>query len=107
MEKGDDMITAIFHNIDTAGHNFGFGISTEYTGAVMNCDMYANSILNAVEEREKNYNEEWLIVFGNDHGGLGTSHGEQTLEERTTWLASNIPFDEKYYSNGYDGFNVE
>ena len=107
MEKGDDVITAIFHNIDTAGHNFGFGISTEYTGAVMNCDMYSNSILNAIEEREKNYNEEWLIVFGNDHGGLGTSHGEQTLEERTAWLASNIPFDEKYYSNGYDGFNIK
>lgn len=107
MEKGDDVITAIFHNIDAAGHNFGFGISTEYTGAVMNCDMYANSILNAVEEREKNYNEEWLVVFANDHGGLGTNHGEQTLEERTTWLASNIPFDEKYYSNGYNGFNVK
>lgn len=107
MEKGDDMITAIFHNIDTAGHNFGFGISTEYTGAVMNCDMYANSILNAIEEREKNYNEEWLVVFANDHGGLGKGHGSQTFEERTTWLASNIPFDEKYYSNGYDGFNVK
>lgn len=107
MEKGDDVITAIFHNIDTAGHNFGFGISTEYMGAVMNCDMYANSILNAIEEREKNYNEEWLVVFANDHGGLGKGHGSQTFEERTTWLASNIPFDEKYYSNGYDGFNVK
>lgn len=107
MAQGDDVITAIFHNIDTAGHTFGFGASTQYTGAVMNCDMYANSILNAIEEREKIYNEEWLVVFGNDHGGLGTSHGNQTLEERTTWLASNIPFDEKYYSNGYDGFNVK
>lgn len=107
MAQGDDVITAIFHNIDTAGHNYGFGISTEYKGAVLNCDMYANSILNAIEEREKNYNEEWLIVFANDHGGLGTGHGEQTLEERTTWLASNIPFDGKYYSNGYDGFNVK
>lgn len=104
--KGDDVISAIFHNIDTAGHTYGFGISTQYTGAVMNCDMYANSILNAIEEREENYNEEWLVVFGNDHGGLGKGHGNHTLEERTTWIATNIPFDEKYYSNGYDGFNV-
>lgn len=107
MAHGDDVIAAIFHNIDTAGHNFGFGVSTEYKAAVMNCDMYANSILNAIEEREKNDNEEWLVVFANDHGGLGKGHGPQTLEERTTWLASNIPFDEKYYSNGYDGFNVK
>lgn len=69
--------------------------------------MYANSILNAVEEREKNYNEEWLVVFANDHGGLGTGHGEQTLEERTTWIATNKAFDKKYYSVGYDGFNIK
>lgn len=58
MEQGDDVITGIFHNIDSAGHSYGFGISTQYTGAVLNCDMYANSILNAIAEREKNYNEE-------------------------------------------------
>lgn len=107
MEEGDDVIAAIFHNIDSAGHGYGFGASTQYKGAVLNCDMYANSILNAIEEREKNYNEQWLVVFANDHGGLGQGHGSQTLEERTTWIATNIPFDEKYYSNGYDGFNVE
>jgi len=105
MEAGDDIICGIFHNIDSAGHSYGFGESTEYTGAVINCDMYAYSILQAVSEREQNYNEEWLVVFANDHGGLGTGHGEQTLEERTTWIATNIPFDEKYYSQGYDGFN--
>ena len=106
MEQGDDIIAGIFHNIDTAGHNYGFGVSSEYTGAVMNCDLYANSILNAVQEREEKYNEEWLVIFANDHGGLGKGHGGQSLEKRTTWLASNIPFDEKYYSSNYDGFNV-
>ncbi|MGN0528757.1 MAG: alkaline phosphatase family protein, partial [Eubacterium sp.] len=107
MEAGDDIICGIFHNIDTAGHNFGFGTSTEYSGAVINCDMYAYSVLQAVAEREKNCNEEWLVVFANDHGGIGKGHGEQSLEERTTWIASNIPFDEKYYSQGYDGYNVK
>lgn len=48
-----------------------------------------------------------VVVFANDHGGLGTGHGEQTLEERTAWIASNIPFDEKYFSNGYNGFNIK
>lgn len=107
MEAGDDIICGIFHNIDTAGHNFGFGASTQYTGAVINCDMYAYSVLQAVDEREKNFNEEWLVVFANDHGGIGKGHGEQSLEERTAWIATNIPFDEKYFSQGYDGYNVK
>lgn len=107
MEAGDDIICGIFHNIDTAGHNFGFGASTEYTGAVINCDMYAYSVLQAIAERENNFNKEWLVVFANDHGGIGKGHGEQSLEERTTWIATNIPFNEKYYLNGYDGFNIK
>lgn len=107
MNEGDDIICGIFHNIDTAGHSYGFGESTQYKAAVLNCDMYANSILNAVAQREKNFNEQWLVVMANDHGGLGKDHGNQTLEERTTWIATNIPFDEKYYSAGYDGFNIQ
>lgn len=106
IDAGDDVICGIFHNIDSAGHSYGFGESTEYTGAVINCDLYAYSVLQEIADREQNNNEEWLVVFANDHGGLGTGHGEQSLEERTTWIATNKPFDEKYYSKGYDGFNV-
>ncbi len=107
MAQGDDIICGIFHNIDSAGHSYGFGVSTQYKAAVLNCDLYAASVLNAVAEREKNQNEEWLMIFANDHGGLGTGHGAQTLEERTTWIATNIPLDEKYYSSGYDGFHCK
>lgn len=107
IENGDDIVCGIFHNIDSAGHEYGFGTSTQYNGAVMNCDLYAYSVLQAIEAREQTENEEWLIVFANDHGGLGTGHGEQTLEERTTWIATNVPFSEEYYSDGYDGFNVK
>ena len=101
IDAGDDIICGIFHNIDSAGHTYGFGISTEYTGTVINCDMYAHFVLQAMEEREKNYNEEWLVIFANDHGGIGQGLGEQSPEERTTWIATNIPFDENYYSNNY------
>lgn len=107
IEKGDDIICGIFENIDTAGHMFGFGKSTQYIGSVINCDMYAYSVLRSVWQREKNLNEEWLVIFANDHGGLGRGHGNQTPEERTTWIATNIAFDEKYYSNGYDGFTIK
>lgn len=103
MDAGDDIICGIFHTIDTAGHNSGFG-GTEYTGAVINCDMYAHSVLQAVRRREAQLNEEWLVVFASDHGGIGNGHGGQTLEERTTWIATNIPFADKYLGCGYDGY---
>ena len=104
MEAGDDIICGIFHNIDTAGHQYAFGESSEYTGAVISCDLYAYSILQAVQAREEAYGEEWLVVFANDHGGIGQGHGGQSLEERTTWIATNIPFDETYFASGYNGF---
>ena len=93
MDAGDSVICGIFHNIDTAGHTYGYAISTQYVGAVINCDMYAYSVLQAVKQREAKYNEEWLVIFGNDHGGIGQGHGEQSPEERTAWIASNIPFE--------------
>lgn len=68
IENGDDIVCGIFDNIDSAGHMFGFGRSTQYIGTVINCDMYAYSVLQYVREREKNLNEEWLVIFGNDHG---------------------------------------
>ena len=93
MDAGDSVICGIFHNIDTAGHTYGYAISTQYVGAVINCDMYAYSVLQAVKQREAKYNEEWLVIFGNDHGGIGQGHGEQSPEERNAWIASNIPFE--------------
>lgn len=107
IEGGDDIVCGIFHNIDSAGHSYEFSVSNnEYSNAVSNCDLYAYQVLQVIEEREENDNEEWLVVFANDHGGINQGHGEHTLEERTTWIATNIPFDESLYSAGYDGYNV-
>ena len=107
MAAGDDVVCGIFHNIDTAGHNYEFSPqNAQYKNAVYTCDTYAYEILQVVAERESLYNEEWLVVFANDHGGIGQGHGGQTLEERTTWIATNRPLDEAYFAEGYDGFTV-
>lgn len=105
---GDDVVCGIFHNIDTAGHTYAFSPrNAHYKNAVLACDTYAYEILQLVAERETLYNEEWLIVFANDHGGIGQSHGGQTLEERTTWIATNVPLDPAYYAAGYNGFTAQ
>ena len=107
MAAGDDVVCGIFHNIDTAGHNYEFSPqNAQYKNAVYICDTYAYEILQVVAERESLYNEEWLVVFANDHGGIGQGHGGQTLEERTTWIATNRLLDEAYFAEGYDGFTV-
>lgn len=93
IEADDDIVCGIFDGIDAAGHSYGFGTSEEYFAAAVNCDMYAKSILNLIKKRERYNNEEWLVVFANDHGGIGKGHGGQSLEERTTWIATNRPFD--------------
>ena len=61
--------------------------------AAVTCDMYARSVLNAVKKREEEFNEEWLCIFANDHGGLGRNHGRQNPEEKMTWIATNIPIE--------------
>lgn len=69
IEKGDDIVCGIFHSIDSNGHNFNFSNSTgQYVNSVRNCDTYAYQIVEKIKEREAKYNEDWLIVFANDHG---------------------------------------
>lgn len=89
----DSVICAIFDSIDSAGHRYGFGVSGEYKNAAVTCDMYSRSVLDAEKERVEKYNEEWLCIFANDHGGLGRDHGRQNPEEKMTWIATNIPIE--------------
>ena len=101
----DDIVCGIYHSIDTMGHMFEFSPNcAEYANAAMTCDNFTYQILKEIEKREKELNEDWLIVLANDHGGIGKGHGGQTLEERTTWIASNIPVNEKLFGYNYDGY---
>lgn len=47
------------------------------------------------------------LSMANDHGGTGQGHGEQSAQERTTWIATNRKLDTAWYSVGYDGYNVQ
>ena len=69
----------------------------------MTCDTYTYQILREIKSREEKLNEKWLIILSNDHGGKDRGHGGQTLEERTTFIATNIPFDEKLLGKSYNG----
>lgn len=108
IDLGDDIVCGIFHNIDSNGHTYGFLNNVpQYVNSVRTDSNYAFEIAEVIKEREKEFNEEWLIVCSNDHGGIEQGHGSQTPEERTTWIVSNRKLDTKYYSNGYNGYIVK
>jgi phosphopentomutase len=55
-------------------------------------DKQIGSIMQAVNYREKNFNEEWLVIITTDHGRdalTGKDHGGQSDAERNTWLVMN------------------
>lgn len=109
-ENERDVVFGIFEHADHMGHSYTFGNGNyKYAVAMRQDDNIAFSILEQIRAREayKNGQEDWLILITTDHGGLGYSHGGQSLEERTTWIATNKTLDTKYYSKGYNGYKCK
>lgn len=83
--------------MDCAGHEFGdspfFDHYTELT------DRQVGRIWEAVKYREKEFEEDWMIVVTTDHGRSaidGKGHGGQTERERTTWISTNVKTNEYF-----------
>ena len=74
---------------DDMGHTFGN--STQLDDAVVVMDKQIQRIWEAIQYREKNFNEEWTIYITTDHGRdlKGYNHGGQSERERTTWIVTN------------------
>lgn len=83
-----------FHQVDSAGHRFGFHPSVpQYIAAIENVDRHIGKILAALAERETYAREDWLILVTTDHGGKGTGHGggHDVPEIRKTFLIVSGP----------------
>ncbi len=85
-----DFIFEIYEGPDAAGHGFGFSINSpiQEAGFVIN-DFLAYSTIKAIENRDTYENEDWLIILTSDHGGYGTGHGGDTIQERMTFFICN------------------
>ncbi len=89
-ENCSDFIFAIYEGTDHAGHGFGFSTNNPiYKVGFRINDVLCYRTLNAIEERETYSTEDWLIVITSDHGGFGTSHGDESLQERMTFIVTN------------------
>lgn len=75
---------------DDMGHMYGD--SKKFYDAITMMDSQVGRIWNAIEYRQKRFNEDWLIIITTDHGRdeqTGKGHGGQTPRQRNTWIVTN------------------
>ncbi len=96
IKKSDcaDFIFVIYEPTDSIGHNYGFTINNpRYKEAFQTADLYGIETLNAIRERDTYDTEDWLIIVTSDHGGIGTDHGGDSIQERMTFIVTNKEID--------------
>ncbi len=82
IDSGDiQMITYYTHHVDNAGHIYGHDPDVlQYAAAIGQTDDNMVKLLERVEVREKEHNEEWLVLVTTDHGGSSRWKLEQSEE---------------------------
>ena len=88
---------------DEMGHRHGD--SPEFLNALSKLDSQIGKLWASIQYREKNFNEEWLIIITTDHGRdtFGYHHGNQSNRERNTWMATNFVGMNQYFKNQQPG----
>ena len=85
-----DFIFVIYEPTDATGHNYGFTFNNpRYKKAFLTADNYGFETINAIKARESYEKEDWLIIVTSDHGGIGTQHGKESIQERMTFIVMN------------------
>ncbi len=88
--NGPDLSWVYLEFTDDMGHMYGD--SPEYYKAVDLADEHVGEIWKAIQYREKNFDEDWLIIITTDHGRdaeTGKGHGGQSDRERAGWIFTN------------------
>ncbi|WP_339711471.1 alkaline phosphatase family protein [uncultured Kriegella sp.] len=96
--EGPDMSWVYLEFSDDMGHKFGD--SPELNAAIEFEDRLMGKIWDAVQERERSFNEDWLVVVTTDHGRSakdGKGHGGQSDRERSTWIITNAMNTNTYF----------
>lgn len=100
-ELGVDNLTSMFLQFDgpdKTGHSSGFSAENEkYIKSIEEVDAAIGGIIEAMKNRKNYAKEDWLVIVTTDHGGIGTSHGGNSEEERTVFMivsGNNVPKQE-------------
>lgn len=89
-QQAPDLSWVYLEYTDDMGHRFGD--SPQFHQAIHYADEQVGRIWDAIQYRQKNFGEEWLLVITTDHGRdakTGKGHGGQTERERSGWIVTN------------------
>lgn len=98
--EAPDLSWVYLEYTDDMGHSHGDG--REMDEAVKFLDAQMGELWKAIQYREKEHKEKWLIVITTDHGRSekdGRDHGGQSPRQKTGWIVSNIKLNT--YANYY------
>ena len=87
-KEAPDLSWVYLQYTDDMGHRYGD--SQPFYKAVEMIQM--GRLWQAIQYREKNFNEDWEFWITTDHGRnaeTGKGHGGQSTRERTTWIVTN------------------
>jgi len=97
--NGPDLTWVYLEFTDDMGHMYGD--SPQFYEAILAADKQIGKVWKAIKDREKKFNEEWLIVITTDHGRnaeTGRNHGGQSDRERATWIVTNAKELNEYFN---------
>ena len=82
-----DVLFLHFDQVDGAGHGNGYSASiASCLRSISSGDALLGDVLDAIDARPNRKQEDWLVIVTTDHGGLGSSHGGQSADERTIFF---------------------
>ena len=89
---GPDVVFVQLDEVDVAGHASAFSPdSSEYLAAIRGVDGLVGKLIEVVEDRRVNNDEDWLVILSSDHGGSQNRHGLDIPEHRTVFLILDGP----------------
>ena len=99
LENGDPH--ALFVHLDEpdyAGHANGFSPTVlPYLESIQEMDAEVCFMIDALVARPLYAEENWLVIVTTDHGGIGTVHGGNSIEERRVFvIASGMGVDTEF-----------
>ncbi|KAA3439930.1 alkaline phosphatase family protein [Rufibacter hautae] len=89
-DKAPDLSWVYLEYSDDMGHYHGD--SEQLNKAVELVDNQMGRLWDAIDYRQRQHGEDWMMVITTDHGRdskTGKHHGGQSERERTTWMVTN------------------
>lgn len=94
-KNAPDLSWVYLEYTDDMGHRYGD--SPNLKDAVVKMDEQIGKIWEAIQYRQTKFKEKWMIILTTDHGRdeqTGRNHGGQSARQRSTWMVSNVRFND-------------